>query len=122
MIVHARHAVPLLHCGPAFAGRRPSMTSGSWLRNLFAFRTPRSVRKAPARFRPCLEGLENRMMLSSNLPPTITSISVPAIGTEGSIVNLSATATDPDGDPLSYYWFITWPSGTTHTGLGGASW
>src|SRR5262245_62490994 len=36
------------------------MTSRSWIRNLFAL-TPRTVRKEPARFRPRLEPLEDRL-------------------------------------------------------------
>jgi hypothetical protein len=42
------------------------MTTRSWIRNLFA-RTPRTVRKEPARFRPRLEMLEDRLA-----PATIT--------------------------------------------------
>ena len=42
------------------------MTTRSWVRSLFA-RQPRTIRKAPARFRPCLEGLEDR------LAPAVTS-------------------------------------------------
>jgi hypothetical protein len=41
------------------------MTIRSWLRNLFAARTPRTIRKAPARFRPRLQSLEDRLLLSS---------------------------------------------------------
>src|SRR5262245_37040231 len=44
--------------------RRFPMTSRSWIRRLFA-RTPRTVRKAPARFRPCVEALEDRTVPSS---------------------------------------------------------
>src|SRR5262245_29288344 len=43
------------------------MATRSWLRNLFATRTPRTVRKAPARFRPCLEGLEDRLTPSTTI-------------------------------------------------------
>src|SRR5262249_31803369 len=39
------------------------MTPRSWIRRLFA-RKPRTARKAPARFRPRLEGLEDRTVLS----------------------------------------------------------
>jgi hypothetical protein len=37
------------------------MTTRSWLRNLFAPCPPRTIRKAPARFRPGLERLEDRL-------------------------------------------------------------
>src|SRR5262249_48172926 len=59
----------------------------------------------------------------ANVAPTITSITVPSTGAEGSVVNLSATATDPAGanDPLSYTWTVTRPDGTTLTTLSGAS-
>ncbi len=36
------------------------MSSRSWIRNMFA-RTPRTIRKAPARFRPRFESLEDRI-------------------------------------------------------------
>ena len=36
------------------------MTTRTWIRNLFA-RTPRTIRKGPARFRPRLEALEDRL-------------------------------------------------------------
>ena len=39
------------------------MTARSWIRNLFA-RTPRTRRHEPARFRPRLEALEGRLLLS----------------------------------------------------------
>ena len=43
---------------------------------------------------------------SSNRNPAITSVSVtPTFGVSGlTNVSMSATATDPDGDPLSYQW------------------
>jgi hypothetical protein len=40
------------------------MTTRSWIRRLFA-RTPRTARKAPARYRPRLEALEERTLLAS---------------------------------------------------------
>jgi hypothetical protein len=40
------------------------MFTRTWIRRLFA-RTPRTVRKAPARFRPTLEGLETRYVPST---------------------------------------------------------
>jgi sugar lactone lactonase YvrE len=59
----------------------------------------------------------------NNVPPTITTFTVPATGAEGSAVNLSGAATDPAGanDPLTYTWTITNPDGTTLTTLTGAS-
>jgi hypothetical protein len=57
-----------------------------------------------------------------NVAPTITAFTVPATGTEGSALALSATATDPAGanDPLVFTWTITRPDSTTFT-LTGAS-
>jgi hypothetical protein len=40
------------------------MTSRAWIRKLFA-RTPRTARKTPPRYRPRLEGLESRVVLST---------------------------------------------------------
>src|SRR5215470_6527254 len=40
------------------------MTKGSWIRNLFTRPAPRPIRKAPHRFRPALEGLEDRWVPS----------------------------------------------------------
>ena len=45
------------------------MFTQSWIRNLFA-RPTRTVRKAPARRRPALEALEDRMVLSTFTPTT----------------------------------------------------
>jgi hypothetical protein len=63
------------------------MTSRSWLRRLFA-RTPRTVRKAPARFRPRLEALEDRLA-----PAATASVSVTSPINEGDPLNLNGTAT-----------------------------
>ena len=41
------------------------MTARSWVRRLFA-RTPRTVRKAPARFRPRIEAIEDRVVPSGD--------------------------------------------------------
>src|SRR5438046_1886013 len=46
------------------------MTAPSWIRRLFA-RTPRTIRKAPARSRPSLEALEDRLA-----PATLGTTSV----------------------------------------------
>src|SRR5262245_55276421 len=52
------------------------MTTRSWLGNRFASRTPRTLRKAPARFRPRLEGLEDRLTPSTtlNVGPTVQDL------------------------------------------------
>jgi sugar lactone lactonase YvrE len=49
----------------------------------------------------------------NNVPPTITQISVPTTGAEGSPVTLSAAATLPAGvtDTLTYTWTVTVPPG-----------
>src|SRR5215468_10138121 len=65
--VGAGPAVPFARCGPASLGRRLSMTTRPWLRNLSAAPTPRTIRKAPHRFRPAVEALEDRLV-----PATLT--------------------------------------------------
>ena len=49
-----------------------------------------------------------------NQPPVIGTVNVPATGTVGTAVTLSATATDADSDTLTY----TWYAGTTQIGTG----
>src|SRR5262249_62133338 len=58
--LRARLTVLPLYGRPHHFGRRFPMTTRSWIRRLFA-RTPRTIRKAPARFRPRLELLEDRL-------------------------------------------------------------
>jgi hypothetical protein len=56
-----------------------------------------------------------------NVAPTITALTVPAGGNEGSPVNLSAAATDPGVlDTLTYAWTVARPDGTTLATLNGA--
>ena len=52
------------------------MTRRSWLRNVIASRTPRTIRKAPARHRLFLEALEDRCLLSVDpiIPKTLPDI------------------------------------------------
>ena len=45
------------------------MTIHSWIRKLFGTRTPRTIRKAPARRRLHLEVLEDRLVLSGDPNP-----------------------------------------------------
>src|SRR5262249_29827519 len=52
---------------PTCSARRFPMTSRSWFRQLFA-RASGAARKAPARFQPRLEGLEDR-----TVPSTVTT-------------------------------------------------
>ena len=82
------------------------MTTRSWLRNLFASRTPRTPRKAPARFRPCLDNLEERLTPTTTIrvgpttPDLITAINT-ADRTPGPVVlvlpaSTTYTLTQPD--------------------------
>ncbi len=56
----------------------------SWIRKLFG-RTPRSVRKAPARFRPGLEALEDR------LAPSSAALVSPGLSWPGNLTNVNGT-------------------------------
>src|SRR5262249_10080795 len=75
------------------------MTSRSWIRRLFA-RTPRIVGKAPARFRPCLETLEDRLA-----PAVLTVNSTADNTTDTSVLTLreaiAIVNTSPDLKSLS---------------------
>src|SRR5262249_37753310 len=62
--LRARLVVLPLYRGPTLFGRRFPMTTRSWINKLFA-RTPRTIRKAPARFRPHIETLEDRVTPST---------------------------------------------------------
>src|SRR5262245_28913558 len=68
-MVRARLAVPFMRCGSAFTDRRLPVTTRSWIRKLFASRTHRTIRKAPARRQLRLELLEDRVVLSGGLDP-----------------------------------------------------
>jgi CSLREA domain-containing protein len=59
----------------------------------------------------------------NNVPPTITTFTVPTTGHEGSSIALSAAATDAAGanDPLSFTWTITRPDSSTFTLSGAAA-
>jgi hypothetical protein len=49
------------------------MTTRSWMRNPFASRTPRAIRKAPARSRPTQELLDGRWAADYPAPRTPSS-------------------------------------------------
>src|SRR6266542_763268 len=79
------------------------MASRSWIRKLFASRTPRTLRKAPARCRPSLEALEDRALLSVNFAPAVnydvgsipTSVAVGDFNGDGN-QDLAAASSDSD--------------------------
>jgi hypothetical protein len=50
------------------------MTTRSWLRNLFASRTPRTIRKAPARRHLQVEALEERVVMNSYTAATTADL------------------------------------------------
>src|SRR5262249_4658086 len=56
---------------PVFSDRRRSMTIRSWLRELFAARTPRTIRKARPRSRLGLEALEVREVPAIAFDPAV---------------------------------------------------
>ena len=72
------------------------MTPRSWMRQLFA-RTPGNVRKAPARFRPQLESLESRYVLSTLV---VTNNSDTGISGDGSLRGELAAAAS--GDTIAF--------------------
>lgn len=49
-----------------------------------------------------------------NQPPVIGSVTVTGVGTRTDLINASATATDPEGDSLTYAW--DWGDSSTSTG------
>jgi hypothetical protein len=83
------------------------MTARSWIRNLF-FRTPRTIRKQPARWRPILETLEQRLapatiivnstLDNTNFPPaTVTLAQVMAAGATVSLRDAVDAANNTTG-------------------------
>src|SRR5262245_63174432 len=73
------------------------MTTHSWIRRLFA-RKPRIVRRAPARFRPRFEGLEDRVT-----PSTLTVTSLADDGSAGTLrqaINLANA--NPGSDTIVF--------------------
>src|SRR5262245_6436436 len=68
----------------------------SWLRELFASRTPRTIRKVPARARLAVESLEDRVVLN-NTAPTILCIQPALTVNEGSLATTSGTFDDAQG-------------------------
>ena len=70
------------------------MTTRSWIRKQFPTRAPRTLRKAPARFRPCVERLEDRLAPAA---PTVTSPAAPSITPTAAVLGGNVTA---DGGQL----------------------
>src|SRR5262245_37002922 len=73
------------------------MTTHSWTRRLFS-RTPRTVRKTPARFRPNIEGLEDRVT-----PSLFTVTSLADDGSAGTLrqaINLANA--HPGSDTINF--------------------
>ena len=59
-------------------------------------------------------GRDDFTVIVNNVSPNIDSLNVPETAFEGQVVALSATASDPGMDPLTYLWRITAPDGSTH--------
>ena len=74
------------------------MTTRSWVGNLFD-RTPRTVHKTPARFRPCVEGPEDRTV-PSTVSPTILADGGAGSGSLRAAV-IAANA-DPTADTIPF--------------------
>jgi hypothetical protein len=81
------------------------MAIRSWIRKLFA-RTPRTVRKAPARFRPRLETLEDRLVPTGNA--THLQVSAPSSVSAGAPFGMTLEALDEFGNDATNY------TGTVH--------
>src|SRR5262245_47913651 len=72
------------------------MAIRSWIRKLFASRTPRTIRKAPARFQPCLENLEDRLA-----PATFNLKINPALDNAGAVAELIGAINTANGNGQS---------------------
>src|SRR5262245_42682320 len=59
---------------PTYSARRFPMTIRSWFRKLFARPAARPIRKAPACYRPRLEALEERTLLTSYTAATVAEL------------------------------------------------
>ena len=49
---------------------------------------------------------DSHQITVANVPPTINSLTVPTNINQGQPLRLTATATDPGNDPLTYRWYI----------------
>src|SRR6266542_2937550 len=90
------------------------MTMRSWIANLFASRTPRTIRKAPARYRPRLEALEDRTLLNSYMAATAADL-IADIGLANAAGGTNTiTLTAPNSSPYR----LTVENNTTHGATG----
>jgi hypothetical protein len=60
--------------------------------------------------------------VAANRPPSVTASCSPCLVASGNSVTLTASASDPDGDSLSYAWTVTAGGTIGNSGLSSTSW